>query len=87
METSTMKAIPRFPPVRVFCGCAGEMKSVGTADEAWKTLLDDWPLDEGDCFLFALLICMDVRRGERAPEEARRAFIAAAAEAGVPVLS
>ena len=82
-----MNTMPRFSPVRVIRSCTGEIKTVGNADEAWKTLLDDWPLDEGSCFISALLICMDVQRGERSPEEARVAFIDAAVEAGVPLLS
>jgi hypothetical protein len=86
-ESSTMNIVPHFPPIRIFrCG-SGETKSVGTVEEVWKTLLDDWPSEEGDCFLSALLICIDVQRGRRAPEEARVAFIAAAAEAGIPLLS
>ncbi len=82
-----MSTMPRFSPVRVVRHSTGEIKTVGNADDAWKTLLDDWPADEGNCFMSALLICMDVQRGERSPEEARLAFIAAAVEAGVPLLS
>ncbi|MGY5801445.1 DUF982 domain-containing protein [Rhizobium hainanense] len=82
-----MNTMSRFSPIRVVRGHSGETRSVDTADEVWKTLLDDWPSEEGDCFLSALLICIDVQRGERAPEEARLAFIAAAVEAGVPLLS
>ncbi|NTJ64701.1 DUF982 domain-containing protein [Agrobacterium rhizogenes] len=82
-----MNTMPRFSPIHIVRSHSGETKSVGTADEVWKTLLDDWPLEEGDCFMSALLICIDVQRGERAPEEARVAFIAAAVEAGVPLLS
>ncbi|MBN8950076.1 MULTISPECIES: DUF982 domain-containing protein [unclassified Rhizobium] len=82
-----MNTVLRFAPIRVIRSHSGETKSVGTADEVWKTLLDDWPSEEGDCFLSALLICIDVQRGERTPEEARVAFIAAAVEAGVPLLS
>ncbi|MCZ3375730.1 DUF982 domain-containing protein [Rhizobium sp. AG207R] len=82
-----MNIVPHFSPIRVIRNGSGEAKSVGSAEEVWKTLLDDWPSEEGDCFLSALLICIDVQRGWRAPEEARVAFIAAAAEAGVPLLS
>ncbi|NLS21098.1 DUF982 domain-containing protein [Rhizobium sp. P40RR-XXII] len=82
-----MKRVPRFAPVYVVRNHTGEIRTVGTADEVWKTLLDDWPMEEGNCFLSALLICLDVQRGERPAEEARVAFIAAAVEAGVPLLS
>lgn len=82
-----MNILPSFPPVRVVDGHAGEVRSVRTADDVWKTLLDDWPLSEGDCFLSALLVCIDVQCGMRAPEDARAAFVAAAVEAGVPLLS
>lgn len=82
-----MNTVPHFSPVHIIPTSIGKIKTVGNADDAWKTLLDDWPLDEGNCFLSALLICMDVQRGERPPKEARDAFIAAAVEAGVPLLS
>ncbi len=82
-----MNDVPNFSPVCVVQSQTGETRTVGSPAEAWKTLLDDWPSDEGDCFLSALLICIDVQNGERAPEEARVAFIAAAVEAGVPLLS
>ncbi|MGV1760489.1 DUF982 domain-containing protein [Rhizobium sp. A22-96] len=82
-----MNIMPRFSPVRVVRSSTGEIKTVRSADDAWKTLLDDWPADEGNCFMSALLICMEVQLGERSPEEARIAFIDAAVEAGVPLLS
>jgi len=82
-----MKRTPRFNPVRVIRNQTDEIKTVSTTDAVWKILLDDWPLEEGNCFLSALLICLDVQHGERPPEEARVAFIAAAVEAGVRVLS
>lgn len=82
-----MNNMPSFSPVRVIRSRTGEIKTVGNADEAWKALLDDWPSDDGNRFISALLVCMDVQRGERRPEEARIAFIEAAVEAGVPLLS
>lgn len=82
-----MPVMLSFSPVSVIRGRTGDIRTVGTADDVWKTLLDDWPSDEGDCFVSALITCIDVQNGECAPEEARLAFIAAAVEAGVPLLS
>ena len=72
-------------PVRVICTRTNQTLKVGTTREAWKMLLDMWPVADGHRFLSALKICMDVEHGIGEPADARDAFIAAAEEAGVAI--
>jgi Protein of unknown function (DUF982) len=44
-----------------------------------------WPVTEGQAFVSALVLCQEVIDGDRPAEEARRAFLEAALEAGVTV--
>ena len=78
---------PWLFPVCVICAGADQILKVGTTREAWKILLDKWPIADGHKFLSALKICMDVEHGIREPADARDAFIAAAEEAGVTIVS
>lgn len=83
----TMSNRPWLSPVRVIFTGTDRTLKVGTTREAWKVLLDMWPVADGRKFLSALKICMDVEHGIGEPADAREAFIAAAEEAGVTIVS
>ncbi|MDX3929274.1 MAG: DUF982 domain-containing protein [Shinella sp.] len=61
----------------------GGYRTIGSTEEAARVLLTKWPVKEGKAYLRAQKVCLDVMEGKRKPEEARRAFLKAAEEAGV----
>lgn len=67
-----------------FGGEAGTVTISNTTQASWA-LIEDWPLDEAPALDRALDICSQVIEGRMKPEEARKAFIAAAMEAELPI--
>jgi hypothetical protein len=63
----------------------GTHRVVTSTDEASHYLLNRWPVEGGEKYIEARKICLDVLAGLRTPDDARTAFVAAAAEAGMPV--
>ena len=67
-----------------FGGEAGTVTISNTTQASWA-LIEDWPIEDGDALDKALLICAAVDAGRKKPEDARKAFIAAAIEAGLDI--
>jgi Protein of unknown function (DUF982) len=61
----------------------GGYRIITSTEEAARALLRRWPVDDGDEFWEAQRVCLAVMEGERPAEDARTAFLKAAAEAGV----
>ena len=80
-----MENKPWSKPVTFEAG-PGTHRVVATTDEASHYLLNRWPVEGGSHYIEARKICLDVLAGLRTPDDARAAFIAAAAEAGLPVV-
>ncbi|MEJ8308741.1 DUF982 domain-containing protein [Agrobacterium larrymoorei] len=59
--------------------------SIETTQAASWAMIEDWPVEDGDALDQALLVCAAVGAGKKKPEDARRAFIAAAVEAGIDI--
>lgn len=59
--------------------------TITTIQEASWALIEDWPVEDGEALDAALLIIEATLKGKKTPEDARRAFIAAAQEAGIEV--
>ena len=76
---------PWSKPVILALEEPGKFTTISTAQEASWAMIEDWPLDEGPALDKALEICGDVSKGKADREDARRAFLAAAAEAGIEV--
>ena len=72
-------------PVQIALEGPGKFTTVSSATEASWVLIEDWPLEDGVALDKALLICAAVATGKKTAEDARRAFIFAAAEAGLQV--
>ena len=72
-------------PVSVALESPTKYTTFNTATEASWALIEDWPLDEGVALDRALDVCAAVAEGRKSPEDARKAFIFAAAEAGLDV--
>lgn len=81
-------SVPVFtPPVRVALGKVGNITHVVTsAERAADILLNDWPTEGGRKHLAArkaVLRALEAARDAKAANEARKAFAAAAIEAGI----
>lgn len=63
----------------------GEYVTIDTAQAASWAMIEDWPEEDGVALDYALLVCADVGKGKKMPEDARRAFLTAAVEAGLNI--
>jgi len=72
-------------PVLVALEEPGNYTSIETTQAASWAMIEDWPVEEGDALEHALLVFAAVGAGKKKPEDARRAFIAAALEAGLDI--
>ncbi len=76
---------PWSKPVLVALEEPGQFVTVDTTQAASWAMIEDWPIEDGDALDRALLVCADVIKGKRTGEDARKAFIAAAIEAGLDI--
>ncbi len=72
-------------PVLVALEEPGNYTTIETTQAASWAMIEDWPVEEGDALDHALLVFAAVGAGKKKPEDARRAFVAAALEAGVDI--
>ncbi len=70
-------------PITVKVDATGALLTLRTARETSDFLLNRWPGKRTEKHRAALQACSDVQRGDKPPIGARRAFVAAAREAGV----
>lgn len=61
----------------------GGYRTIRSTEEAARVLLDRWPVQKGKEFFEAQEVFLSVLEGKRLPEDARQAFLRAAAEADV----
>jgi hypothetical protein len=76
-----------FSPVILIFEDRSERVIVRTAKEAASVLMRDFFLDDGEEFLAAVRVCLDVLAGKLEAEELRQAIIRAAGEAGVTAIA
>jgi hypothetical protein len=74
---------PWTKPVIVRIGEPPEETAIETTQGAAWAMIEDWPIEDGTLLDRALSVCAAVDSGKRKPEEARRAFVEAAQEAGI----
>ncbi|PVE49837.1 DUF982 domain-containing protein [Rhizobium rhizogenes] len=72
-------------PVLVALEEPGSYVSIETTQAASWAMIEDWPVEDGDALDQALFVCAAVGSGKKKPEDARRAFVAAALEAGLDI--
>ncbi len=72
-------------PVLVALEEPGNYTSIDTTQAASWAMIEDWPVEDGDALDHALLVFAAVGAGKKKPEDARRAFVAAALEAGLDI--
>jgi Protein of unknown function (DUF982) len=63
----------------------GKYVTISNITEASWAMIEDWPLDDAPALNRALDICAAAVEGKRPAEDARKAFIEAAAEAEIHV--
>ncbi|MBB3657101.1 hypothetical protein FHX15_002329 [Rhizobium sp. BK650] len=76
---------PWSKPVLIALDEPGQYVTIDTTQAASWAMIEDWPIEDGAALDQALLVCADVIKGKRTGEDARKAFIAAAAEAGLDI--
>ncbi|MFS2175474.1 DUF982 domain-containing protein [Rhizobium pisi] len=76
-----------FAPVILLFKDPDRLFSVRTAIGAANMLIKEFPSDDGEEFLAAIEICLDVVMGNTDPEQLRAAIIRAADEAGVTAIT
>ncbi|MQB43104.1 DUF982 domain-containing protein [Rhizobium sp. ICMP 5592] len=84
MERNTLQPFPAA--VTLVMSDTGGYRRVNTAQDATETLLDHWPIRDGEAYLTAIQACLDAIMERVHPQAARNAFIKAAEEAGVSLL-
>jgi hypothetical protein len=72
-------------PVTLAIGEDGSDVTIDSTMAASWALIEDWPTEEGVALDKALLVCAAVDAGKKTDEDARRAFIEAALEAGIKI--
>jgi len=75
-----------FDPVILLFRNPDRIFSVSTAIGAANALINEFPCNDGEAFLAAIEICLDVVKGNAGPEQLRAAIIRAANEAGVTAI-
>ena len=85
LESLKPMSKPWTQPVTLALGEEGEDITIDSTEAASWAMIEDWPTEDGPVLDKALLICMDVVAGKKKDEDARRAFIAAAIEAGIVI--
>lgn len=70
-------------PIEVELGAIGSYKVISNTEQAARALLYEWPAGHGAAYSNAKRVCLAVLEGEQEPDQAREAFLAAAAEANV----
>ncbi|WP_326492034.1 DUF982 domain-containing protein [Rhizobium leguminosarum] len=79
--------VRKFPTIILVFAEGKDRKVIRTAHEAAQLLLKEWPTDDGEEFLTAVRICLEVLTGEREPEQLHEAIVRAAYEAGIAVIT
>jgi hypothetical protein len=75
-----------FSAVTLVMGGTEGYRRVNSVQDAAETLLEHWPIEDGEEYVTAVRICLDAMMGVVCPEAAREAFIKAAEEAGISLL-
>lgn len=76
---------PWKKPVTLALAEDGGNVTIDSTEAASWALIEDWPTEEGAALDRALLVCAAVAEGKKGDEEARKAFIEAALEAGIRI--
>lgn len=74
---------PWTKPVVILIGEPPEETVISTTQAAAWAMIEDWPMEDGTALDRALSVCAAVDARKSKPEDARKAFVEAASEAGI----
>ena len=83
---SKVRQTAHFRPVGLASMGLGHYAVINSVWDAARTLLHEWPVDDGEDYFEAVKSCLDAIIGDLPPEEVRASFIRAAQEAGIAVI-
>lgn len=86
-DSDSVMQAPWPRPVLLALEEPGKYVTIATTQAASWAMIEDWPTEDGPALDKALLVCADVIKGKRTNDDARKAFIAAAVEAGIDIMS
>ena len=75
-----------FRAVTLATGDAEGYRRVNSVQDAVRTLLQHWPIHDGEEYVTAVAMCLEAMLGAVCPDAARDALIRAATEAGMSVV-
>ncbi|EJT05840.1 DUF982 domain-containing protein [Rhizobium sp. CCGE 510] len=81
-----MRQTAHFRPVGLASMGLGHYAVINSVWDAARTLLHEWPVDDGEDYFEAVKSCLDAIIGDLPPDEVRASFIRAAHEAGISVI-
>ncbi|MFS2174792.1 MULTISPECIES: DUF982 domain-containing protein [Rhizobium] len=81
-----MRQTANFRPVGLASIGLAHYAVINSVWDAARTLLHDWPVDDGEEYFEAVKACLDAIIGDLPPEHVRAVFIRAAQEAGIAVI-
>ncbi|NEJ71235.1 DUF982 domain-containing protein [Rhizobium phaseoli] len=81
-----MRQTANFRPVGLASLGLGHYAVINSVWDAARTLLHEWPVDDGEDYFEAVKSCLDAIIGDLPPDEVRASFIRAAQEAGISVI-
>lgn len=76
-----------FAPLVLVMSGQERSRLVRSLGELANALVVAWPTDDGEEYIEAVKTCLDAIRGNIPAKTARAAFIRAAEEAGIPVIT
>jgi hypothetical protein len=83
---SELSSVP-IKPIKAQVHDLGRYRNADTVSDLASMLLVEWPVQaKGDAFRHALAVCFDAMETQSGASRARKAFVAAAHEAGISVL-
>jgi hypothetical protein len=83
---SELSSVP-IKPIKAEVHGLGRYRDAHTVSDLASMLLVEWPVQaKGDAFRHALVVCFDALEARSGAGRARKAFVAAAHEAGISVL-
>lgn len=83
---SKVRQTANFRPVGLASLGLGHYAVINSVWDAARTLLHEWPVDDGEDYFEAVKSCLDAIIGDLPPDEVRASFIRAAQEAGISVI-
>jgi len=83
----TLNTSHAFPTLGLILNGAERSRLVRSVADVAEVLVRDWPCDDGEEYINALVACLEAHKNNIPPSAAREALIRAADEVSMPYLS